>query len=545
MAGGFAMLRSGSAMVVGTVVFFLLAGAGATPAGGVGTPAHGTSAVGPIPLPNLGARAPGVHPVANFSGNAWQAWTPPAGFPTLVHASVASDSADDLLLVFGGCIDSTCSQLSNATWVESNGSWTQLHPALAPSPREEAQMAWDPADGYVLLFGGLGCQDPPACTATGPLNDTWAFRAGTWNPVVPSGVSPPPTYQGALAYDPSDRLMVLFGGFGCTTGCYTWTYSAGTWSEPSLPTAPPFRYGDAFSEDDAAHGAVLFGGTSATGSALSDTWVFSAAAWHEQSPVSAPGGRTGAVLSWDPGLGAAVLFGGQSAAGGSAPVTLYNDTWAFVGGNWTQWSGAAPPSAVIGAGFAEDPSTGNLLLVGGCDVATCPTSAAWAFGPVNSVVVNVEAHQCAAVSLGGSALASGVADELENGTYPLVLTACSGYQLVNVTASPALTLNATNQTSGHWTGSLQVRGAGAITANLTHVATPPPPGLLSSSFVGLTFLELLLIVVAFAAVVGVSLAVRRSSRRRTRPPPSEVSSTSRPKNEADGPGPHGPPPPGD
>ncbi|MGA8275283.1 MAG: hypothetical protein WB789_00285 [Thermoplasmata archaeon] len=455
---------------------------------------------------------------AGSSSDTWQSYRAPAGFPGLFNPGVASGPIGGSLVVFGGCEQLDCAVGTNATWSESNGVWAELHPIISPAPREEAEMAWDPADGYVLLFGGTGCQDPPACDQTGPLNDTWAFKDGTWNRAISSGPGPPPTDLGGLAYDPSDRMMVLFGGSACSTSCKTWTYSGGTWTELNLTTQPPARYGEGFAEDQTDHGALLFGGMtfSGGGQVLNDSWLFSYGTWHQENGSSSPPGRWDPAMAWDPGLDAVVLFGGR--AGGNAPST-FNDTWQFQAGAWTQWGGTAAPGPSWETGFAQDPTSGILILVGSCQLPNCPSNTSWGFGPQHAVSVTSEMATCANFTLAGTPLSSGAAAELQNGTYPLRIVACSGFQLANLTASALVVLNVTAENVTAWTGSILVHGAGDILVNLTRVVSnPPPSGLAAISILGLTFLELLLILVALAAVVGIFVALQRVSRRRARPP---------------------------
>ena len=66
-------------------------------------------------------------------------------------------------------------------------------PAVAPAPRTDENLANDPADGYVLLFGG----------ANGSVlfNDTWAFAHGNWTLIHPTGgVAPSPRVDASLTY---------------------------------------------------------------------------------------------------------------------------------------------------------------------------------------------------------------------------------------------------------------------------------------------------------------------------------------------------------
>jgi hypothetical protein len=69
----------------------------------------------------------------------------------------------------GGCLDDT--------WAFDGTDWSQLSPIDSPDARYQASMAFDPAMGQMILFGGLDSSED--------LNDTWVFRAGLLNPVLP------------------------------------------------------------------------------------------------------------------------------------------------------------------------------------------------------------------------------------------------------------------------------------------------------------------------------------------------------------------------
>src|SRR5213080_2723791 len=55
-----------------------------------------------------------------------------------------------------------------------DGSWTNITSSSGPSPRFGASMAYDPADGYVVLFGGLNS----SAAGLTFLGDTWKFSGG-------------------------------------------------------------------------------------------------------------------------------------------------------------------------------------------------------------------------------------------------------------------------------------------------------------------------------------------------------------------------------
>jgi Galactose oxidase, central domain len=461
------------------------------------------TALGETGAPHFEVSHPDAAPIAAataFTSDVWQPFAVPSDFPQVREFGLASDPADRSVILFGGCGGGSCYGGDNETWVESNGVWTALHPPLSPPSRWGGMMAWDPVDQYVLLFGG---------SATGPLNDTWAFKNGTWNPVIPSGPSPPPTDEGALAYDPSDRVMVLYGGTGCSFDCPTWLYSGGTWTEDSTFPRPPTRIAEAFAEDDADNGALLYGGENASTGPLYDTWLFSHHTWSEVNATATHPVVAEPLAAWDPGLGFVVVRGS-------------GETWAYARGNWTS-QGENTSEGVAASELAWDPTTGVLLQVSGCTADVCPSVSIFGFGPQYSVGVVGRGSPCGNYTLGGSAVDPTGGIAVENGTYSLTLRACHGYLLANVSVGPTLTLNVSTQNLTEWNGTVLVRGAGSLTVNFTRIASnPPPTGLDAISVLGLTFLELLLVVVALvSALVTFLVLSRRPSRpRKPKPPPS-------------------------
>jgi hypothetical protein len=96
-------------------------------------------------------------------------------------------------ILFGGYTNAPNGESAESlgdTWGFDGALWEEFDIA-APSPRYWAAMAYDAADGYVLLYGGASCVYYVfPCGAPTPLGDTWAFSMGDVAPLVTVNVAP-------------------------------------------------------------------------------------------------------------------------------------------------------------------------------------------------------------------------------------------------------------------------------------------------------------------------------------------------------------------
>jgi hypothetical protein len=272
------------------------------------------------------------------------------------------DAKDSYVLLFGGY---TGSIYLGDTWEFGHGEWVELYPAVTPSPRANASMAYDSALGYVVLFGGFNGV---------VLGDTWKYASGSWSQLGPA-TSPSARKDATMTYDARDGYLVLFGGSsGSTALADTWTFSAGTWTQIFPSTSPAARWGGASTFDTADNYVLLFGGYSGT-SFLGDTWEFASGQWTKLSPAVAPAPRYQAGLAYDGNNSYVVLFGGASRSG--TGWTAYGDTWKFVADVWTQISPTDAPAARQAASVAYDGSDHYVLvgqgLVGGSPISETDT----------------------------------------------------------------------------------------------------------------------------------------------------------------------------
>lgn len=312
----------------------------------------------------------------NLTPNSWTetcATCPPGGREA---PQGTYDAADGYTVLFGG-YDINTGGIYGDTWSYSNGVWTQLFPTISPPARYDGIMAYDRADGYVLLFGGYG--------ASGCLSDTWSFHAGQWTQVN-SATSPSARFFPGMTWDGTDNYMILFGGTSCATGGVlgdTWSYLAGQWTQLSPASSPTARGAPGFAWDPSDAETILFGGYVSTVQDLGDTWAWSGGTWTQLSPATAPAARDEQDNQMVSTSNAVFLYGGWS----WSSRTVWGDTWEFRGGAWTQLLPATSPPAKGWGMMSYDPSAG-VVDFSGYDGTTTPADT-WVYltGPLLSTPV--------------------------------------------------------------------------------------------------------------------------------------------------------------
>ncbi|MCI4362918.1 MAG: kelch motif-containing protein [Thermoplasmata archaeon] len=296
-------------------------------------------------------------------------WTQlhPSKSPTAVFGgSFTNDSADGYLLLFGGRNSANHNQ--GSTWSFVNVSWTQQTPAVPPSARAFAGAAFLKTSNKVVLIGGL---------RVAALNDTWTYHANVWTHLSTSGPSPRAAFQ--MAYDEADGYVLLFGGaqlhgFTTTTFGDTWAYSHGHWSQLKPAVSPMARIGGAMTYDQGDGYIVLFGGQVLVKNSnilVNDTWTFVGGKWTQDITSFAPNPRDIPGLTYDAADGYVLLFGGLGYGGNATEQVTLNDSWTFSAGIWTVLTPHActscgpAPSGRAGAAMVYDPWDGYVLLFGG------------------------------------------------------------------------------------------------------------------------------------------------------------------------------------
>jgi hypothetical protein len=293
----------------------------------------------------------------------------------------------------GFCIPETPDIPLNDTWLYDgrNNTWTNVTPPHSPSARAPGGLAYDLRAQKTLLFGGSG---PSQYDPEKLYGDTWLFDAvkNQWTCSTASSPLPAPRGSASMAYDPAAGAIVLFGGVATSALNDTWWYRAplDSWTRVPSPRSPTPRSYAGMAFDRRTSLLVLFGGVSYPWSTPDDTWLYHFLSTPlvpsmDVSPLTgttplnvsfhgeAVGGLAPYAFSWD--------FGDQSRTQGQDTSHIYN-----VSGNFTvtlrvldtagqnvsiqQWVVVAAAQAPPTLGIATMAFYGLLVVAAAASVAT-------------------------------------------------------------------------------------------------------------------------------------------------------------------------------
>jgi hypothetical protein len=273
---------------------------------------------------------------------------------------LAYDPQTQQTLLFGGNVENELTSV----WSFGAGVWTNVTPSgnLTEQGLAEVSATFDAAAGYLLLFGYVGFNDQTPAVA-----ETWAYSSGTWSQLHPVA-EPEGTVMAGVTYDPSSSQVILVTTLYRQSTSLTWAFEANNWTRVVTSASPPALFGSTMTFDNATatRAVVLFADgwntTSRPGLLWNQTWVYSAGEWTNASVTSgaAPPGGT-AALTYDPSDQAVLL---ETPYGFFANVTP-GGTWEYANGTWGRLATASPPPdyGVGGSYFVDDPTDGYPLLV--------------------------------------------------------------------------------------------------------------------------------------------------------------------------------------
>lgn len=207
-----------------------------------------------------------------------------------------------------------------------------------PSARWSHCMAYYPPTGKVYMFGGID-------QLTGQYaDDLWAWDGKVWA-MVSASVSPGARSDAAMAYDPTRKSLILFGGNtnnGTSNETWEWTASNG-WSELFPTTSPDPLVGHGMATDTTRNKVLLFAGVNYSywyggpvyqNPMRNDVWEWDgiAATWSNRSAnvSSAPSARQYPLMSYDEGQKKLFVYDGTNY---NSAMGIYWE-WDPVTGGW-------------------------------------------------------------------------------------------------------------------------------------------------------------------------------------------------------------------
>ena len=289
--------------------------------------------------------------------NMWINMNPPTAPPARSDAQMVYDSENEVVVLFGG--GGYWIQRYNwfgDTWIYSvkTNTWTNMNPAVAPTPRTFHGIAYDSDNKVVVLFGGVD-------NSGTLLGDTWTYdvKTNTWTNMNPA-VAPSPRHGIAMAYDSKNKKVVMHGEpYFFSEHPETWTYdvSANTWTNMEPATLPP-SCSPANLEYDSANNVMvhLF---------YVDVWTYSldTNTWTKREPATQPPSRwNGAdVLAYDSENGRMILFGGFQWYYWFDDTWAYD----VKENTWTNLNPSASPPGRGASGIAYDSKNKVAVMFGG------------------------------------------------------------------------------------------------------------------------------------------------------------------------------------
>lgn len=313
-------------------------------------------------------------------------------------ATMTYDAALDSPIMFGGCGSSVCPL--GDTWAfqprPSLVGWRNETPSGSVTPRFDGAMAYDPAGGYIVLFGGVG----PRGQLLGDFG-SYMFKLSIaltpeWAPANTSTLLVPPRaplgrFGASMADNPTGQYVLLFGGCEDTglSSCGplaaasdTWTFYNGTWHWICIGCGPSARWDSSLTYDVSDGYFLLVGGCSGKDTTCSSTtvdpdyWKYSASAGWVSLGNFSGGARGDASLTYDSGDNEAVLYGGIGCAG-----SVCGDSWTYSAGTWHSVTVPSQLGARFGAAITYFANPGNsyVLLFGGQSSSGTVHNDTWAF----------------------------------------------------------------------------------------------------------------------------------------------------------------------
>ena len=336
-------------------------------------------------------------PAESFVSGQWRTLAEPdTSFSALpgftagrMHGAIAYDSLRGYVYVFGG----EWSTYEDATLIMLNDfhRWDGFYwerqglGGALPSARRGHTMVYDVNRDKLVLFGGEHYVIPDS----EKKGDVWEWNGDGWSIKNIAGTTPSPRSFHCMAYDRKRNVSVVFGGDTSDSSLSltdeTWEYDGTSWTQKSSTgSTPDPRYYCNMTYSEERGTVLMYGGTDAAYSPMTDLWEWDGTEWVELD-TAGPAYRN-ASIAWDPVQEVLYLVGGKNAS-----YVKSDETWIWDGSSWTLDSATLPevlerPLLVYHAGRQM------MMVNSGLDNSNKISSETYGLVNGNWVVVDREAH---------------------------------------------------------------------------------------------------------------------------------------------------------
>lgn len=278
-----------------------------------------------------------------YDGVAWERRTQAP--PQAANPSMATDQPNQRVAWYG----------ESRTWAHDASGWHAIATTGVPTIANGV-LAHDPRRDAFLLFGGAAQYPPADC-------ELWELHGAVWQPVL-TPQAPPFRAAPGFAFDARRHRAVVFGGTdgqgSVTRYADTWEYDGANWQQVFTPVAPAARSRAAMAFDPSNGCIVLFGGDDGSLTPRPDTWLYDQSGWRQLLTPHAPFGTWDAAFAHDPWRGRLVLHGGDPGNGGTS-----SELWEFDGADWSQLAPTGANLALRKHAMTFDPASNEVILAGG------------------------------------------------------------------------------------------------------------------------------------------------------------------------------------
>jgi hypothetical protein len=183
--------------------------------------------------------------------------------PARTGAAMAFDAANGTVVLFGG---NGRSRSLGDTWIWDGSAWTQAHPSTSPPPLSGAQMTYDPVSHDLVLVGGERLEPVPlggnVCSSSGSsgsgsaIGSTGSTGSGSTRWIPPTNPQPANAPQPTGAH--GTPMIVPDCGISAGSSSATWLWNGNNWSKASSSTPSVGFGGSTLATDPVSGRALLF-----------------------------------------------------------------------------------------------------------------------------------------------------------------------------------------------------------------------------------------------------------------------------------------------